>query len=67
MKHILNTNGKENIIVKNNFHDSDKVIKVKGGEEPVFAIVLANLFNNISTKLRNIITVVQVEIGSILW
>lgn len=57
--YILNTNGKENIIVKNNFHDSDKVIKVKGGEEPVFAIVLANLFNNISTKLRNIITVVS--------
>lgn len=56
--YILNSNAKKNIIIKNDFYDSNKVLKFKGEDDPIKALVLGNSFNNPSKMVRNIITVV---------
>lgn len=56
--YILNSNAKENIIIKNDFYDSNRVLQFKGREEPVRVHILGNSFRNLSSRVRNIITVV---------
>ncbi|NLZ47553.1 MAG: hypothetical protein GX895_01990 [Clostridiales bacterium] len=56
--YILNSNAKDNLIIKNDFYDSDKVLKFRGEYQWIGVLILGNYFNNVSRKIRNIITVI---------
>ncbi len=56
--YILNSNATENLIMKNDFYDSNRVLKFQGGQLSVQVLLLRNSFNNQSTMERNILTVI---------